>query len=261
MGHLGTVAAQPASGAVAAVEVTFGPVPDAPTYARHLSVRANAITTSRSGERTRLRLLAAGADLLKRTSYRDLSVAAVSDRAGQAKGTFYLYFPTKEAFLVELLQGYLGFEASTFQSIDPAKSPFLGYRLGIEWYEKTFARNAGILRCMVQMGEADPQVRRLWHERNARIVDRIVAETVARLKKPPADQRLLRLAIRTIGTMLDQSLFERYRVQVGPGIASVETEFLIEFHAVISYRALFGENPPARELRYTKALLQIPKLR
>lgn len=236
-------------------------MPNAPTYARHLLSRANAITSSRSGERTRLRLLTSGAELLQRVSYRDLNVAAVSRSADQAKGTFYVYFKTKEVFLVELLQGYLGFEASTFQAIQPTTSPFLGYRNRIEWYEKTFARNAGILRCMVQMSETHPEVRRLWHERNARIVDRAVADTVARLAKPPADQRLLRLAIRAVGTMLDQSLFERYRVQVGPGIASVETEFLIEFHAAIGFRALFAQNPPARELRYAKELLKIPKLR
>lgn len=236
-------------------------MPNATTYARDIASRANAITSSRSGERTRLRLLAAGAELLQRVSYRDLNVAAVSKAAGQAKGTFYVYFKTKEAFLLELLQGYLAYEASTFLSLEPTASPFLAYRNRIEWYEKTFARNAGILRCMVQMGETDPDVRRLWHERNARIVDRAVADTVMRLTKPPADQRLLRLAIRAVGTMLDQSLFERYRVHVGPGIASVETEFLIEFHAALGFRAMFGQNPPARELRYAKELLKIPKLK
>ncbi len=236
-------------------------VPNATTYARDITSRANAITRIRSGERTRLRLLAAGAELLQRVSYRDLNVAAVSKAAGQAKGTFYVYFKTKEVFLIELLQGYLAFEASTFLSLQATASPFLAYRNRIEWYERTFARNAGILRCMVQMGETDADVRRLWHERNARIVDRAVADTVMRLTKPPADQRLLRLAIRAIGTMLDQSLFERYRVHVGPGIASVETEFLIEFHAALGFRAMFGQNPPARELRYAKELLKIPKLR
>ncbi len=236
-------------------------MPNTTTYARDITLRANAITSSRSGERTRLRLLAAGAELLQRVSYRDLNVAAVSKAAGQAKGTFYVYFKTKEAFLLELLQGYLAYEASTFLSLEPTASPFLAYRNRIEWYEKTFARNAGILRCMVQMGETDPDVRRLWHERNARIVDRAVADTVMRLTKPPADQRLLRLAIRAVGTMLDQSLFERYRVHVGPGIASVETEFLIEFHAALGFRAMFGQNPPARELRYAKELLKIPKLK
>lgn len=236
-------------------------MPNTTTYARHLTSRATAISSIRSGERTRLRLLAAGAELLQHASYRDLSVAAVSKAAGQAKGTFYVYFPTKNVFLLELLHGYVGYEASTFHALQPTASPFLAYRNRIDWYEKTFARNAGILRCMVQMSEVDADVRRLWHERNARIVDRAVADTVARLVRPPTDQRLVRLAIRAVGTMLDQSLFERYRVQVGPGMASADAEFLIEFHAVLGFRALFGQNPPARELRYAKDLLKIPALR
>ncbi len=231
------------------------------TYARQLSVRADAITRKRSGERTRLRLLAAGARQLEKASYRDLRVEGICRAADQAKGTFYVYFKTKELFLAELLQGYVAFEASTFPALPPTDSPFRSYLTRIEWYERTFARNAGILRCMLQLSEVDPNVRRLWHERNARIVDRAVAATVARLKKPPADPAMLRLAIRAAGTMVDQSLFERYRVHVGPGIEKADPDFLIEFHAVLAYRALFGENPPAREVRRARALLAIPKLR
>src|SRR5690349_9252755 len=70
-----------------------------PTYRAELVRDANRIARGRSGERTRLKLLAAGVALLGRTSYRDLGVEAISRRAGQAKGTFYLYFDTKDAFL------------------------------------------------------------------------------------------------------------------------------------------------------------------
>ena len=236
-------------------------MPHATPYLRHLTSRANAITSSRSGERTRLRLLAAGAELLQRTAYRDLKVSAVSRTAGQAKGTFYVYFDAKDQFLVELLRGYVAFEASTFVPVPPTDSAFRSYLNRVEWYERTFARNAGVIRCMLQMAEDHPDVRRLWHERNARIIDRAVADTVSRLSRPPADASTLRRAIRAVGTMLDQSLFERFRVQVGPGIEAADADYLIEFHAVLGYRALFGANPPARELRHARDLLKLPPLR
>jgi AcrR family transcriptional regulator len=241
--------------------IPTAPVPNASTYARHLATRATAITRGRSGERTRLNLLAAGATLLQRTSHRDLNVAAVTHEAGQAKGTFYVYFHTKDEFLTELLRGYVTFEATTFPPLPRTETPFRSYYTRIGWYERTFARNAGILRCMLQMSETHPEIRRIWHERNAWIVERALQETVALLKRPPRDTRSLRLAIRATGTMLDQSLFERYRVQVGPGIEETDSELLIEFHAVLGFRALFGQNPPARELKYAKDLLTIPKLR
>ena len=236
-------------------------MPDALTYASHLAIRAAAITRGRSGERTRLKLLNAGATLLQRTSYHDLNVAAVTREAGQAKGTFYVYFETKDEFLTELLRGYVVFEAATFPTLPRTDTPFRSYFNRIAWYERTFARNAGILRCMLQMSETHPEIRRVWHERNAWIVDRALQETIALLKRPPRDTRSLRLAIRATGTMFDQSLFERYQVHVGPGIEETDPERLLEFHALLGYRALFGQNPSARELRYARDLLTIPDLR
>ncbi|MBM4186669.1 MAG: TetR/AcrR family transcriptional regulator [Gemmatimonadetes bacterium] len=236
-------------------------MPDPLTYARHLAVRANLITRGRSGERTRLKLLAAGANLLDRLSYRDLNVAAITRQADSAKGTFYVYFDTKDEFLTELLHGYVVFEATTFPTLPRTGSPFRAYRDRIAWYERTFARNAGILRCMLQMSETHPEIRRIWHDRNAWVVDRALRETIALLEKPPHDLRPLRLAIRATGTMLDQSLFERYGVSVGPGIEETNPELLLEFHAVLGFRALFGQNPPAKNLKYTRGLVKIPKLR
>lgn len=236
-------------------------MPNTPTYARHLANRAEAITHGRSGERTRLKLLAAGATLLQRVNHVDLNVAAIAKEAGQAKGTFYVYFKTKDEFLTELVRGYVVFEATTFPALPPTDTPFRSYLTRIGWYERTFAANAGILRCLLQLSETSPEIRRIWHERNAWIVDRAVTQTIGMLDKPPKDPRLLRLAIRVAGTMIDQSLFERYRVHVGPGIEHADAEFLIEFHAVLGFRALFGKSPPAKELRYTRDLLAIPALR
>src|SRR6185503_1234180 len=128
---------------------------------------------------------------------------AISRRAGQAKGTFYLYFDTKDAFLLELLRGYVAFEFATFPAFLPSETAFQAYLRRIGWYERTFARTAGVLRCMLQMSETEPKIRRLWHDRNAGIVDRVEAETIARLAAPVRDRQLLRLVIRTVGTMVD----------------------------------------------------------
>lgn len=236
-------------------------MPELLSYAGHLALRATVITRGRSGERTRLNLLAAGAALLDRVSYRDLNIADVTRQAGSAKGTFYVYFDSKDEFLTELLRGYVVFEATTFPNLDRTGTPFRAYRDRIRWYERSFARNAGIIRCMLQMGETHPDIRRIWHDRNAWIVDRALQETIALLKRPPQDLRPLRLAIRATGTMLDQSLFERYGVSVGPGIEETDAEVLLEFHAVLGFRALFGQNPPAKELKHARALLSMPALR
>src|SRR3990170_1881812 len=68
-------------------------------FSGYLQALALEIRKSRSGERSELRLLAGGARLLERSSYRDLSVEGVCTDARLAKGTFYIYFASKDAFL------------------------------------------------------------------------------------------------------------------------------------------------------------------
>ena len=58
------------------------------------------------GRRTREALLTAGEVVAEREGLSGLSVAAVADRAGVAKGTFYLYFDDRESFVDALHQRF-----------------------------------------------------------------------------------------------------------------------------------------------------------
>ena len=60
-------------------------------YATYLEAAAQEIKKTRSGERSRLKLLAAGARLLDSTDYREMMGEEVATEAGVAKGTFYIY--------------------------------------------------------------------------------------------------------------------------------------------------------------------------
>ncbi len=58
------------------------------------------------GRRTRNALLTAGEEVAERDGLSGLSVASVAERAGVAKGTFYLYFSEREAFVDALHQRF-----------------------------------------------------------------------------------------------------------------------------------------------------------
>lgn len=58
------------------------------------------------GRRTREALLKAGEVVAERDGLSGLSVAAVVDRAGVAKGTFYVYFDDRESFIDALHQRF-----------------------------------------------------------------------------------------------------------------------------------------------------------
>jgi AcrR family transcriptional regulator len=55
-------------------------------------------------DEVRRRLFQAGAELLAAKGYHATSVAEIAQRAGVAKGTFFLYFPTKDALVTELVR-------------------------------------------------------------------------------------------------------------------------------------------------------------
>ncbi len=214
------------------------------TYLEALGVE---IRKARSGEKTRLKLLAAGARLLDTVGYRDMNVEDVSADAGLAKGTFYIYFKTKDDFLKDLARRFVDFERQTLPQLTPRASRFANSLSFVTWYERSFLRNAGMLRCIIQMGETDDDIRALWHERNGSVVSYALESTLARLE-PGYDEQMLLLTIRTAGGMLDQSLIARTRVGTDTGLPQdQDPEFLCRLHAVMTYRALYGEDPPVEE--------------
>ncbi len=216
-------------------------------YATYLSAAAQEIKKSRSGEKSRLKLMAAAARVLETVDYRDLLVESVCQEAGVAKGTFYIYFAGKDVFLKDLARGYVNFEIQTYPRLSSKNTAFANTLKWVAWYEKTFAGNVGVLRCIVQMGAVDIEMRDIWYERNRRVVDRSMQGWMK--THPDADPRLQRRIMRTAGGMLDQSLFERHRVLTGPGLQESDSlEAMIELHAFMNYRAMYGRNPPRDEL-------------
>lgn len=221
--------------------------PDVACFSEHLAELAAGVRKARSGERSRLRLLAAAARLLDRVHHRDLLVEQICQEAGVAKGTFYIYFKSKDEFLLDLATRYVAFEFQAHPRLSSKNSDFNNMRLWVTWYERTFAANVGIMKCLVQMGEQDPAMRNLWHQRNARLVDRSLSGWMK--TRPGSDPTLERMVIRTAGTMMDQSLFERYGVQTGQGVEVPEDpERIIDLHSVLMFRALYGRNPLPEDL-------------
>ncbi len=242
----------------AATAPPIRPQPPAVRFWAYLEAQVGDIRKNRSGEKSTLKLLAAGGRLLETNSFRDLKVGAICDEAGLAKGSFYIYFTSKEIFSEELARRYIDFEGQTYPSFATEGFTFANACTWVSWYERTFSANAGVIRCIVEESTTSQQMRDLWHKRNRMVSDGLLADALRRFKTPPANPELVRLAIRTTGGMLDQSLFERHRINVGPGLLQdYPDSTLIELHAVLCYRAIYGCNPPEDEVFEVRELLDI----
>lgn len=230
-------------------------------FSSYLEALSLEIKKSRSGEKSTLKLMAAGARLLDSVGYRDLNVENICTEAKLAKGTFYVYFESKEVFLNQLITRYINFEVQTSPHSDIQLSPFQGVMEWVTWYERTFSANVGVLRCMVQLSATSTEHLDLWHQRNSSIVDRVLDHISRRLDIAAQSEvyELMRMAVRSVGGMMDQSLFERYNINVGAGREEIDLDLTIELHAVLIYRAIYGENPPLAELERVRPLLASPR--
>jgi AcrR family transcriptional regulator len=225
-------------------------------FANYLEAMALDGKRGTRGERSKLRLMAAGADLLDSSGYQDLKIEDIAAAAKLAKGTFYIYFKTKDDFLRELVQRYCDFEPQTIPRFTPDLSTYATAREFISWYERTFVANLGIIRCMVQMGAVDPTVRECWLLRNGRIVSESVEGTLRSVRAGSVDRDLLIWVTRTTGGMLDQSLFDRYGLQTPTGRQDpFDDDTLAEMHTLLIYRGIYGRDPPESEVRLARSLV------
>lgn len=225
-------------------------------FANYLEAMALDGKRGTRGERSKLRLLATGARLLDACGYQDLKIEDVAAAARLAKGTFYIYFRTKDEFLRELVQRYCDFEQQTIPRSSPAVPTYLSAREFVSWYERTFIANVGVIRCMVQMGAVDPAVRACWLLRNSRVVNESVDATLRRVRPGTVDRDMLTWVTRTSGGMLDQSLFDRYGLQTPTGRQDpYDDDTIAEMHALLIYRGLYGCDPPESEVRLARSIV------
>lgn len=61
----------------------------------------------RKGEKTKQKLIEAAAELFGRYNFDNVTVDAIVEAAGIAKGTFYIYFESKDALIATLLSDYV----------------------------------------------------------------------------------------------------------------------------------------------------------
>lgn len=83
---------------------------------------SKAATATRAGPRERL--IAAAADLIEASSYETSSVAAICEEAGVQKGSFYYYFPSKQALVLAMIDdSWDGFRESLLEPLLDGPEP------------------------------------------------------------------------------------------------------------------------------------------
>ena len=150
-------------------------------------------------ERTRERLRIATIQVLDERGYQAMRAIDVTEAAGLAEGSFYVYFKSKVDITVDILETYF----LEFLSLAGASERGMGRFEAIQAVNRRWlqvaAANPGIMRCVLQTSFEVPEIAelinrfdRVWHER-----------VMASVRRRGAGEVSL-LAVYLLGGMMDE---------------------------------------------------------
>lgn len=215
------------------------------------------LTRSARGARARSRLKSAALVVLEREGFHKMRIADVTAEAGVAQGLFYHYFSDLKSLTLEVLTD---FATPATDVADIEKNVERG-----DWYGRIYAHNLlvvssyakrpGVMRCLLQMADEDLEFSALLRDSYreqlqwlVRLMPRMFPEV--RFKKHQALMTVYALAGIGEGLLREYFINESKTLRA----AALTIEQFSELLSTLFYRALFLENPPATQLKYTRNL-------
>jgi AcrR family transcriptional regulator len=148
----------------------------------------------------RERILAAALRLFANQPYQDVTMDRVAESAGVAKGTLYLYFPSKEALYLGILSDGLESISKRYQAtVDPRAGIAERLRRAIDVSIQFYDERRDLLRLIAteepRMAEARNRLIQTWRERGFNFFTSLIEDGIEQGVFAPTDSRLATLAI------------------------------------------------------------------
>lgn len=160
--------------------------------------------------RTRAQILLAAAMEIERVGYEALTVDLIAERAGVARGTFYLHFKDRSHIASRIMRIYFAFVRRRRPGGSKQLSTLDAIKRYNRYYIAVYSSNAKLL-----LGRES-----LWHERadvrahrdaiNARWTRTIKRDVAIRDPEEARNEEVLELSIRAAVAMVDELLREIY---------------------------------------------------
>ncbi|WP_374571236.1 TetR/AcrR family transcriptional regulator [Phenylobacterium sp.] len=171
------------------------------SYIRHLEEELRERPAKQKGQRTRERLKIATAKMLEQKGYHALRVMDVTECAGVAEGSFYVYFKDKTDASVTVLTGLLDHFIALHSEGERGPTVFDSIRADNRKWLAVGRANAGLMRCIFQLADEEPEfsalsqrINRAWYQR--------VAQSVIR-RRPGVEENSVLLMVYLLGAMMD----------------------------------------------------------
>ncbi|MEO5882848.1 MAG: TetR/AcrR family transcriptional regulator [Caldimonas sp.] len=153
-----------------------------------MNLRASTPATAPAGLRQRRKearpqeLLDAALDLFVEKGFAATRSEEVASRAGVSKGTLYLYYPSKEELLKEVIRhnvvNQIAEGVEIVRAFEGSSSELLAYVLRLWWERVGETRASGILKLMMSEVRNFPEIAQFWIDEVTSPADRMIAEIV-----------------------------------------------------------------------------------
>ncbi|MEQ1437808.1 TetR/AcrR family transcriptional regulator [Fontimonas sp. SYSU GA230001] len=155
------------------------------------------------GEATLRRLLDAAEAEFGERGFHAASVSSITARAKVSQGTFYIYFPSKEAIFSALVD-QIGHALRKHMALAVAEDtdPLLAQRDGLEAFLDFVQRHPGLYRIVQECQFVDEPAFRTYYERLAEGLSRSLQRDVGPGGLTPGDAQVRAWAIMGIGHFL-----------------------------------------------------------
>jgi TetR/AcrR family transcriptional repressor of nem operon len=217
-------------------------------YADYLQYQITEAPKRTKGGRTKDALKLGAIRVLDDVGYHAMRVSDICDAAKVSGATFYLYFENKSDITLQVLSEY----SNHFElGIDPApgspaaRTPFEAIRAANLRWLSVIRANAGLSRCIMQLGDEEPGFRELVHRTNREWYERIAASISRRFPAGAASKDVMLLAAYALGAMMDE-MARKLIVYPDPALLELAgrtaptDEAIADVFTVLWHRALYG---------------------
>jgi AcrR family transcriptional regulator len=196
--------------------------------------------------RTRRLLLAATAAEMERVEYGRLTIEGIVQRAGVARGTFYLYFSNRSDAALAVRRTFMALMRHNRPRFGRGFSAYKTIWQVNRFYVACYARNAPILAGHEALMHDRPELARSRDELNHRWARVILRDLCRRTNAPLkfVDDPKAIFATRAVIAMADEVLRETY-IYANPKLShlNLSQEYVTNILSVLWYRSIYGHHP------------------
>jgi AcrR family transcriptional regulator len=208
-----------------------------------LTVDRSAPTTTRleQAAATRRQLLHAAHDEFAAVGYRATTVAAITDRAHTAHGTFYLYFRNKEDAFCQVIESVMLGEIASAAMVPHDAAPRAAIEKSIRGFVTVYQRHTGLWRALLEGAFHSERVQEIWLDLRRQLVLRISDAFAAQQDVGAVRPLDTTMTAHALGAMVEWSAFTHLVLGEPRPDRGVDADTLVVILSDLWHRALYGE--------------------